>query len=85
MWLARAAPLGNSCGATALPRCTVQVVGGAENLSPPTRSNRASQQQRGLSPDERLAAGRVKGPCEVRQAIGGKQKAESSRRRQKAD
>ena len=61
------APLGNSCGATGVcARCTVQVIAGAENLTPPTSIESRLSQQRGLSTDERLACQTVvNGPCEV--------------------
>jgi ferredoxin len=57
------APLGNSCGAIGIcARCTVRIVAGAENLSPPT----SMEQRRNLSADERLACQAVvTGVCEV--------------------
>jgi 2Fe-2S ferredoxin len=61
------APLGNSCGAIGIcARCTVVVVTGAENLSPPTSIESRVAAQRGLSPNERLACQAVvNGPCEI--------------------
>ena len=57
------APIGNSCGAIGVcARCTVRVVSGAENLSPPT----ALEQRRALPGDQRFACqAAVNGPCEV--------------------
>ena len=61
------APLGNSCGATGVcARCTVQVIAGMDNLSPPTSIESRLSEQRGFSVDERLACQAVvNGPCEV--------------------
>ena len=61
------APLGNSCGAIGVcARCTVQVMAGAENLSPPTSIEVRVATQRRLAVDERLACQAVvNGPCEV--------------------
>jgi ferredoxin, 2Fe-2S len=61
------APLGNSCGAIGVcARCTVQVIAGMENLSPPTSIESRVSQQRGLAANERLACQAVvNGPCEV--------------------
>ena len=61
------APLGNSCGGIGIcARCRVQVVEGAENLSPPTSVEERVAKQRGLAPDERLACQAVVlGECAV--------------------
>ena len=61
------APLGNSCGGIGIcARCRVRVVEGAENLSAPTSVEERVSQQRGLSPDERLACQAVVlGDCDV--------------------
>ncbi len=61
------APLGNSCGGVGVcARCRVQVVAGADPLSPPTViESRASLQHRFAS-DERLACQAVvTGDCSV--------------------
>jgi 2Fe-2S ferredoxin len=60
-------PLGNSCGATGIcARCRVRVVGGAENLSPPTSIELRTAVQRGLTADERLACQAVvRGECAI--------------------
>jgi ferredoxin len=50
------APLGNSCGSVGVcARCRVQVLSGAENLSPPTTIEVRVASQRGFASDERLA------------------------------
>jgi len=60
-------PLGNSCGAVGVcARCKVRVVGGAEQLSPPTAMESRIGGQRGFAADERMACqAAVLGPCTV--------------------
>ncbi len=61
------APIGNSCGAIGVcARCSVKVLAGAENLTPPTEIEARVAQRRKLEPDERLACQAVVcGDCEV--------------------
>jgi 2Fe-2S ferredoxin len=61
------APIGNSCGAVGVcARCKVRVVGGAENLSPPTAIESRIGAQRGFAADERMACQAVvNGDCSV--------------------
>lgn len=50
------APIGNSCGSVGVcGRCRVRVLGGVENLSPPTMIEIRVAAQRGFAADERLA------------------------------
>jgi adenylate cyclase len=61
------APIGNSCGAIGVcARCSVKVLAGAENLTPPTEIESRVAARRTLDPDERLACQAVVcGDCEV--------------------
>ncbi len=61
------APIGNSCGAIGVcARCTVRVLSGAENLTPPTEIETRVAARRKLEADERLACQAVVcGDCEV--------------------
>ena len=60
-------PLGASCGGVGIcARCRVQVIAGAENLSPPTSIESRIGAQRGFAPDERMACQAVVlGDCTV--------------------
>jgi ferredoxin len=60
-------PLGNSCGGTGIcARCSVRVLSGAENLTPPTAIEVRVAERRKLPRDERLACQAVvNGDCEV--------------------
>jgi ferredoxin len=62
-----AIPLGNSCGAVGIcGRCRVQVLSGAENLSPPTSVESRFGKAQGFLDDERMACQAVlQGDCEV--------------------
>jgi adenylate cyclase len=61
------APLGNSCGGVGVcTRCRVTVVGGEENLSPPTAIEMRFGSANGFGPSERMACQAVVGgDCEV--------------------
>ncbi|HSP15975.1 MAG TPA: 2Fe-2S iron-sulfur cluster-binding protein [Thermoanaerobaculia bacterium] len=61
------APIGNSCGAIGVcARCSVRVLSGAENLTPPTEIEARVAQRRKLDSDERLACQAVVlGNCEI--------------------
>ena len=61
------APLGNSCGGIGIcARCSVRIVEGGENLSPPTSVEQRVSKQRGLAAGERLACQAVVfGDCAV--------------------
>ena len=61
------APIGNSCGAVGVcARCSVKVLSGAENLTPPTEIETRVAARRKLDPDERLACQAVVlGNCAV--------------------
>jgi ferredoxin len=61
------APIGNSCGGIGIcARCRVQVMEGAENLSPPTSIEERTASQRGFAPGERLAClAVVRGDCTI--------------------
>ena len=60
-------PIGNSCGAIGVcARCTVRVVAGGENLTPPTAIEVHVSQRRKFAPNERLACQAVVlGDCEI--------------------
>jgi ferredoxin len=60
-------PLGNSCGGVGVcTRCKVRVVGGGENLRPPTSIETRFGSARGFAADERMACQAVVlGNCEV--------------------
>jgi ferredoxin len=60
-------PLGNSCGGVGIcARCRVQVLAGAENLTPPTAIEVRFGTARDFAPDERMACQAVvTGDCEV--------------------
>jgi 2Fe-2S ferredoxin len=62
-----AVPLGNSCGGVGIcARCRVTVLGGAENLSPPTSIESRIGTARGFAADERMACQAVVlGDCSV--------------------
>jgi ferredoxin len=61
------APLGNSCGGIGIcGRCRIQVVAGAENLSPPTALELCTADRRRFTEGERLACmAVVSGSCTV--------------------
>ncbi len=61
------APVGNSCGAIGVcARCTVRVLAGAENLTPPTTIELQVGARRKFAADERLACQAVvAGDCEI--------------------
>ena len=61
------APIGHSCGAVGVcARCSVKVLSGAENLTPPTEIETRVAARRKLDPDERLACQAVVlGNCAV--------------------
>jgi 2Fe-2S ferredoxin len=60
-------PLGNACGGVGIcARCRVQLVEGAENLTPRTAIEARVSAERGLESDERLACQAVVlGNCTV--------------------
>lgn len=60
-------PIGNSCGAIGVcARCSVKVLSGAKNLTPPTGIEGRVAVRRKLEADERLACQAVVlGDCEV--------------------
>lgn len=60
-------PIGNSCGAIGVcARCSVRVVAGAQNLTPPTAIEVQVSQRRKFAADERLACQAVVlGDCEI--------------------
>ena len=60
-------PIGNSCGGTGIcARCRVEVVEGAESLTPPTSIEARIALQRSLGSRERLACQAVvKGNCTI--------------------
>jgi 2Fe-2S ferredoxin len=60
-------PLGNSCGGVGVcARCKVQVLTGAENLSPPTSIEARFAARLGFAEDERMACQSVvEGNCSV--------------------
>ena len=61
------APLGNSCGGTGIcARCRVQIIEGADNVSPPTDIEIRTAERNGLGGGERLACQAVvRGPCTI--------------------
>jgi 2Fe-2S ferredoxin len=61
------APLGNSCGAVGIcARCRVEIVEGAQSLTPPTDIERRIGTQRGFASNERMACQAVvTGDCVV--------------------
>ena len=60
-------PIGNSCGGIGVcARCSVRMVQGAENVTPPTAIEVQVAQRRNLHSDERLACQAVViGDCEI--------------------